>query len=134
VLADLNPDKVCFLIVKLREFGVETEFPIGNSSNASDDGFVAVYLNSPDHSVRKEIEQFIAAMDEDEQRELIALSLIGSGDYHLGEWPDLLKEASGHPEPSTAAYILGMPNAADQLEEGLSLFDLSCEDFEQGRL
>lgn len=134
MLLELNPEKVCFLIVKLREYAVETESPTGNSSNASDDGFVAVYLNDSGHSVRKEIEQFIGAMDVDEQRELIALCLIGGSDFSMAEWPELLKEASEHPEPTTAAFILGLPKAADQLEEGLALFDLSCNDFAQDRL
>jgi hypothetical protein len=133
MLTELNSDKVCFLIAKLHEFGVETEVPVGNSSNASDDGFVAVYIDSPDQSVRREIEEFIGAMNDDEKRELIALSMIGSGEYQKEEWPELLKEASGHPEATTAAYLLGIPNAADQLEEGLSMFDLNCEGFDDSQ-
>lgn len=133
MLKELNPEKVCFLIAKLHEFGVETEMPVGNSSNASDDGFLAVYADSPDQSVRKEIEGFIGAMNEDEKRELIALSMIGSGEYQKEEWPGLLREASGHPEATTSAYLLGIPNAADQLEEGLSIFELDCEGFDDGQ-
>jgi hypothetical protein len=34
----------------------------------------------------------------------------------------------------TASYLLGMPLLADYLEEGLSLFGQSCEDFEINRL
>jgi len=133
MLSELNPDKVCFLIEKLHEFGVETEVPSGNSSNASDDGFVAVYVDSPDQSVRKEIEGFIGAMNDDEKRELIALSMIGSGEYQKEEWPELLKEASLHPEATTAAYLLEIPSAADQLEEGLSIFDLDCKNFDNSQ-
>jgi hypothetical protein len=34
----------------------------------------------------------------------------------------------------TAAYLLGMPLLADQLEEALSQFGQSCDDFEMGHL
>jgi len=33
-----------------------------------------------------------------------------------------------------AAFLLGVPNAAGQLEEGLAIFEFSCEDVEEGRL
>ncbi|MGA2637921.1 DUF3775 domain-containing protein [Methylocella sp.] len=63
-------------------------------------------------------------MDEDEQRELIALYLIGGEDYSIEEWEDAL----------AAAFLLASPSLSDHLEEGLSLFGLSCADFETGRL
>ena len=37
-------------------------------------------------------------------------------------------------EMHAVAYLLGTPLRADYLEEGLSQFGLSCEDFELGRL
>ncbi len=134
MLSELNVEKVCFIIVKARELDVQAEEPMGDSSNDSDDGFASVYTEVPHSSVRKELIEFIGAMDSDEKRELIALYLIGGDDYSVEEWPDALAAASEHPEPSTAAFLLGMPNLPDQLEEGLSLFDLSCEDFEKDRL
>jgi Protein of unknown function (DUF3775) len=60
--------------------------------------------------------------------------LIGGEDYSVEEWPDALAAASEHSEPSTAAFLLTMPDLSDHLEEGLSLFDLSCDDFEKDRL
>ena len=42
MLSALSPDKVCFLIVKLREFGVQAEPNLGGGSDATDDQFVAV--------------------------------------------------------------------------------------------
>jgi hypothetical protein len=56
-------------------------------------------------------------MNEDEQRELIALYLIGGVDFPDEEWPDDLAEAAAH--PWTAAILLGVPKAAGKLEEGL---------------
>jgi hypothetical protein len=134
MLSALNPEKVCFLIVKLREFGVQAEPNLGGGSDATDDNFVAVFNNEADPSVVREAEGFIAAMNTDEQRELIALSLVGRGDYGIDEWKDAMDVADSHPEPTTAAFLLQNPTVSDALEEGLSLFGFSCTDFEQDRL
>ena len=134
MLSDLNPDKVCFLIVKLREFGVQAEPNLGGGSDASDDRFVAVYDNEKDPSVNREAEGLIEAMNTDEQRELIALGLVGHGDYDKEEWADALQAAASHPEPTTTAYLLQIPTISDDLEEGLSIFGFSCDDVEADRL
>jgi hypothetical protein len=134
MLAELNPDKVCFLIVKLREFGIQAEPNLGGGSDASDDKFVAVFNNEADPSVTREAEGLIDAMNIDEQRELIALSLVGRGDYAKDEWKDAIQAAGSHPEPTTAAFLMQNPTVSDDLEEGLSLFGFSCADFDMGRL
>ena len=131
MLSELNPEKVWFIIDKMRELDVQADAPVGDTSNATEDGFASVFTHSQRSSVRKELVEFIGSMNEDEQRELIALYLIGGEDFPVGEWPDDLAEAAAH--PWTAAFLLGVPNAAGQLEEGLSIFGFSCEDVEEGR-
>ena len=134
MLVELAPEKVCFLIVKMREFGVQAEPNLGGGSDATDDKFVAVFNNEADPSVVSEAEGLIDAMNVDEQRELIALSLVGAGEYAKEEWGDAMDAANSHPEPTTAAFLLGNPNVSDSLEEGLSMFGFSCSDFETDRL
>ena len=134
MLVELNPDKVCVLIVKFREFGVQVEPNLGGGSDASDDKFVAVFENETNPSVVQEAEGLIEAMNDDEKRELIALSLVGHGDYSKEEWADALEAAGSHPEPTTAAYLLQIPTVSDDLEEGLSIFGFSCADVEADRL
>ena len=134
MLSELNPDKVCVLIVKFREFGVQAEPNLGGGSDASDDKFVAVYDNEANSSVVREAEGLIEAMNVEEKRELIALSLVGRGDYSKEEWADAVEAAGSHPEPTTAAYLLQIPTVSDDLEEGLSLFGFSCDDVEADRL
>ncbi len=133
MLSALATDKVCFLITKLREFGVQVEENTGGGSDASDDKFVAVFNDDPNTSVKAEVEDFIAAMDVDERLELIALGLVGREDFVPAEWADALTEARSRPEPSTAEYLLEDPLSSDNLEEGLSKFGLSCLDFEVDR-
>jgi hypothetical protein len=75
--------------------------------------------------VRKELVDFIGSVSEDEQRELISLDLIGGEDFPGDEWPAALAEAAAHRGPRTTAFLPGMPNAAAQLEAGMSIFGFS---------
>lgn len=134
-MPDINSDKVCFVIIKAREFDVQDEdADVDDSSNASDDNFVSVYASAKDDSVRKELKEFIDSMDEDEQCELVALCWVGRGDFSPEEWKIAVSEARSRRQGSTADYLIGIPQVSDFLEEGLSKFDLSCEGFETGRL
>ena len=134
MLSALATDKVCFLITKLREFGVQAEPNVGGGSDASDDGFVAVFTDEANPSVVSEAEGLIQGMNVEEQQELIALSLVGRGDYAKEEWTDAMTAAASHPEPTTSAFLMQNPTVSDALEEGLSLFGFSCLDFETDRL
>lgn len=134
MLTELDPQKVCFLIVKLREFGVQAEPNLGGGSDASDDKFVAVFVNEANPSVVSEAEGLIQGMNLEEQQELIALSLVGRGDFFKEDWAGAMRAAASHPEPTTSAFLLQNPTVSDALEEGLSLYGFSCSDFESNRL
>jgi hypothetical protein len=134
MLTELNPEKVCFIVVKAREYDAQDETPIDDASDAADDGFVAVFTQGADPSVRREAAEFIDAMNVDEQTELVALCLVGRGDYDASEWREALAAARSRPMESASAYLLGMPNVGDLLEEGLAAFDLSCAGYAPDRL
>jgi hypothetical protein len=133
-MPDINPDKVCFVIIKAREFDVQDEESEADGSNATDDNFASVFTSEKDDSVKKELKAFIDSMDEDEQCELVALCWVGRGDFSVEEWEIAVAEARSRREAPTAEYLIGTPLVSDFLEEGLSKFELSCEGFEAGRL
>ena len=57
----------------------------------------------------------------------MALTWLGRGDGTLSEWDDLREEAARLHNKRTAAYLLAKPMLGDHLEEGLSVFGVSCE-------
>lgn len=127
----ISTEKVCFIVVKARQFDVKdavTEPDPG--SNASDDGMRSVLEDHADDPVRAELASAIWALNEDEQIDLVALAWLGRGDGELENWDDLRGEASRAHNDRTADYLLGMPLLADYLEEGLSEFGESCADDE----
>jgi hypothetical protein len=134
----ISPEKVCFVIIKAREFDasdIVTEPETG--SNASDDKMIAVLEDHGDDPVLEELTFFISSLSEDEQIDLVAVAWLGRDDNTIEDWQALREEAAGAQSARTthtANYLLGMPLVSDYLEEGLSLFGQSCEDFEINRL
>jgi hypothetical protein len=134
----ISPEKVCFVIVKAREFDVKdavTEPDTG--SNASDDNMISVLEDHGDDPVLEELTAFISSLSEDEQVDLVALAWLGRDDNTIEDWEGLREEAArahGTRTTHTADYLLGMPLLGDYLEEGLSLFGQSCGEYELNRL
>jgi hypothetical protein len=131
----ITTEKICFIIVKAREFDVKDEVTDpDDASNATDDNMISVLEDHSDDPVANEIRGFIGAMNEDEQIDLVALTWLGRGDGTIEDWHELRAEAARAHNKRTAAYLLGIPLLSDYLEEALSLFDLSCDDVEMSHL
>jgi hypothetical protein len=131
----ISVEKVCFIIVKAREFDakdVTTEPDPG--SNPSDDKGVSVLEDHADDPVAEELASSIEALSVDEQIDLVALAWLGRDGTGPNDWPETRREAARAHNDRTARYLLGMPMLADFVEEGLSMLGHSCEEFEIGRL
>ena len=131
----ISPEKVCFIVVKAREFDVQdVETDPDSGSNASDDAMTSVLEAHGDDPTYDELVAFIDGLTEEEQIDLVALTWLGRGDGDLSDWADLRREAKRAHNKRTAAYLLGKPMLADHLEDGLAEFGCSCEEFEKGHL
>ena len=115
----ISPEKVCFLIVKFREYdakdGVTEPDP---GSNPADDGGVAVLEDHPEDPVAEELSSFIRALSEDEQIDLVALAWLGRDDYSADDWAAVREEAARAHNTRTVRYLLGTPLVGDFLEIG----------------
>jgi hypothetical protein len=131
----ISPEKVCFIIVKAREFDAKDEVTDPDpGSNPSDDRDAAVLEDHADDPVLEELTSLINSLSEDEQIDLVALTWLGRDDYSASDWPTVRAEAGRAHNERTAEYLLATPLLADFLEEGLSLLGRSCEEFEMDRL
>ena len=131
----ISPEKVCFIIIKAREFDakdVVTEPDPG--SNPADDKDAAVLEDHEDDPVLEELISAINALSEDEQIDLVALAWLGRDDYSVSDWATVREGAARAHNERTADYLVGMPLLGDFLEEGLSMLGYSCEEFEIERL
>lgn len=132
-MPDINTEKVCFIIVKARELESEDEGVAADNSNSSDDQFLSVLTDDAYSSVHLELTEFIDAMDEDEQCELVALAWVGRGDFTAAEWTTAVAQARERCTRETSKYLLGIPLLAAFLENGLAEFDESCEGYAADR-
>ena len=74
----ISPEKVCFLIVKAREFDVkDVVTDPDDGSNPSDDMDYSVLEDHADDPVVQEFSEFVGALDVDEQVDLVALAWLG---------------------------------------------------------
>ena len=131
----ISPEKVCFIVIKAREFDAKDEVTEPDpGSNPSDDKDVSVLEAHADDPAVEELTSLINSLSEDEQIDLVALMWLGRDDYSAGDWPDVRSEAARAHNDRTAEYLIGTPLVADFLEEGLSKLNFSCEEFEINRL
>ena len=126
----ISPEKVFFIVAKARQSdGSAAE--LDSNSGAADDDAVHGLEDAGKRTDRSELAGFIRDLNVDEQTDLVALMWLGRGDGDLDGWKDLRAEASRAHNNRTASYLTGTPMFADYLEEALSQFGKSFEDFEQ---
>ena len=134
MLDALNPDKVCFIIYKARELNGAIDPSDDGSSNPTDDGFASALTRANDEPVRAELRAFLSALDQDESTELVALCWLGRGDFAKEDWADAMAASAERDGPKAPDYLLDMELLGDYLEEGLSAFELNCDDFDEREL
>lgn len=134
-MLEISTEKVCFTIIKAREFDVKDAVTDPDpASNASDDAMYSVLESHRDDPVEEELTSFISSLSVDEQIDLVTLAWLGRDDYDRSDWDDLRSQATDAHNERTAQYLLGMPMLADYLEEGLAQMGHSCEEFEFNHL
>lgn len=132
---NISVEKVCYIIVKAREFDAKVD-PVepDPGSNPTDGGEREVLEDYADDPTLAELRTAIDSLNEDEVVDLIALSWLGRGDFGKPEWEEAKALANERHRRHSAAYLTGMPALGDYLEEGLSQLGYSCEDYEINRL
>jgi hypothetical protein len=122
-------EKVCYVIAKARELDVKVA-----PEELDDDGMGRILEDYADDPTLEELRSFLRAQSDDDLKELLALVWVGRGDYGADEWQEVLNQVQDVREKHTVDYLIGTPLLADYLEEGLSQFGHSCEDYEIGRM
>ena len=130
-MPEINPDKVCFIIGMARRLGAVDEGIEPDASNPADDG-ERIALTEAGGAVRRELVEYLRALDADETAALLALAWIGRGDYEAIDWKRAVTGAANCGDRDRVAWreLLDIPLLADFLEDALSAFGQSCEDFE----
>ncbi|MHC2582183.1 hypothetical protein ACVI1J_005644 [Bradyrhizobium diazoefficiens] len=131
----ISAEKVAFIIEKAREFDVkEAASDPDSGSNPSDDDGIDVLEDTASDPVASELIDFIGALNEDEQLDLVTLMWIGRGDGSVDEWDDLRARAAEAraeykaPRREAVQYLLGEPMLGDLLADGLDELGIDWTD------
>jgi uncharacterized protein DUF3775 len=126
----ISPDKVAFVVTKIHQHEMEAAEP-ELLSDLTDDDTVHGSGGRGTDTDRSELVSFIQGLNVDEQIELVALTWLGRGDGGLENWDELRAQAAQAHNNRTATYLIETPMLGDYLEEALSEFGVSLEDFEE---
>jgi hypothetical protein len=136
----IDPEKVFFVITKLREFQAkEEDIPTlysesEDASNAVDDGMREVLADSPDDLVLAELRSFLRALNVDERATLVALVYIGRGDFAATEWDGAFNEAKQADLRTAMRVLIGSPHASDYLDNTMGVYGETFDEYERKHL
>lgn len=131
----LPPESLFFIIVKAREFDAKDAVtdPDPGSSD-TDDHMMSVLEDHGDDPAYDEAHDFINALSEDAQIDLVALAWLGRGDYGAEDWDEVRVQAAEAHNERTAEYLLGIPLLSDFLEEGAAMLEINLDEYEMNHL
>lgn len=96
-MLDLNPEAVCFLISKAKEFHAKEEVVIPEEpSSPSDDWARQVLADHADDFSYQEFKSAVNDLEPDQQASLVALMWLGRGEKNNGAPPAPTPPPDGH--------------------------------------
>ncbi|OOG25660.1 hypothetical protein B1C78_06015 [Thioalkalivibrio denitrificans] len=128
-MLEMNPEIVCDVIARSREFHAKEEVVIPEEpGNPGDDWAMQILADHADDLTYLDLKTQIDDLDPEQQVQLVALMWLGRGDYEADEWDMAVEDAKDNWTPTTAEYLIATPLVSDYLTEGLALLGYSCED------
>ena len=127
----ISTDKVCALIEAAREVAGKVPSTAGDRTTTGDDSEL-VTIEEPEgdgeaeDARRREMVEFIAGLNVEEQSDLLALIWLGRGDYEIAEWDDAIAEAEARLAARDPDYMIGDAALPEYLGGGLEAFGRSC--------
>ena len=129
-ILNINPEIVCYIILKAREFQAKEEVTF--SENIPDSEYEydwsQILADHNDDLTLTEIRKVIEDLEPDQQVDLLTLMYVGRGDFDVRDWSAARKEAKRNLAPNLTGYLLSKPQIADYLEDALNMLGHSCEE------
>lgn len=124
----ISSEKVCAFIEAAREVAGKVPSTAGDQTTTGDDSKLVTIEDYPaEDDRRREMVEFIAGLNVEEQADLLALIWLGRGDYELDEWDDAVAEAEARIAARDPDYMIGDVALPEYLGGGLEAFGRSCD-------
>ena len=124
----ISSEKVCAFIEAAREVAGKVPSTAGDRTTTGDNSRLVTIEEYPqEDSRRREMVEFVAGLDVEEQTDLLALIWLGRGDYEFAEWDDAVAEAEARIAARDPDYMIGDAALPEYLGDGLEAFGRSCD-------
>jgi hypothetical protein len=124
----ISSEKVCAFVEAAREVAGKVPSTAGDQTTTGDDSARVTIEDYPgDDERRREMIEFIAGLNVEEQTDLLALIWLGRGDYELDDWDDAVAEAEARIAARDPDYMIGDAALPEYLGAGLEAFGRSCD-------
>ena len=128
----ISTGKVCDLIEMAREVAGKVPPTTGDNTTTGDDNELVTIeepegIGEDEDARRREIVEFIAGLNVEEQTDLLALILVGRGDYAAEEWDDAVAEAESRIAARDPDYMIGDAALPEYLGDGLEALGRACD-------
>ena len=124
----ISTAKVDDFIEAAREVAGKVAPTTGDRTTTGDDSKLVSIEDYPDDDARREeMRDFITGLNVDEQVDLLALILVGRGDFDIAEWSAAVREARARIGRHDADFMIGDAALPQYLGDGLEAFDKSCD-------
>ena len=124
----ISTEKVCDFIEAAREVAGKVPSTAGDRTTTGDDSKLVTIEDHPgEDDRRREMVEFIAGLNVEEQIDLLALIMLGRGDYEVADWDAAVSEAEGRIAARDPDYMIGDAALPQYLGDGLEAFDKTCD-------
>jgi hypothetical protein len=103
----ISTDKVEEFIEAAREVAGKVRPTTGDRTTTGDDSGLVTIEDYPGDPRPEQMREFILGLSLAEQIDLLALILVGRGDFDIAEWPDAVREARGLISDGNPDFMIG---------------------------
>jgi hypothetical protein len=126
----ISTDSAFAIVEKARQYAVKVpQTDPDSGSNPTDDTSIDALEFGAGDDTRRELIGAIDDLNDDEQIDLVALVLLGRGDFAMNEWADARDAAAEVDRAHIGEFIATIPLVSDYLEDGLSQFGETMGDW-----
>src|SRR5436190_8623215 len=119
----ISSEKVCAFIEAARELAGKVPSTAGDRTTTGDDSSLVTIEEYPGEDERRgQAVEFIAGLNVEEQTDLLALIMLGRGDYDIAEWDDAIADAETQIADRAPDYMIGDAALPEYLGDGLEAF------------
>jgi hypothetical protein len=129
----ISTEKVCAFIEAAREVAGKVPSTAGDRTTTGDDSELETIIDEPGQDIYegderwRQMIEFIAGLNVEEQTDLLALIWLGRGDYDIAEWDEAIEEAEARIRARDPDYMIGDAALPQYLGDGLDAFGRTCD-------